>query len=112
MPQLDRRYLRNGVIRALRDRMAKLEEADTAAAVRIARVDLPLLVLGGTNVQSVVWARPMPSENYQTYVALEGILGKGSASVSAQTAAGLTITTTASALISVGSQLLVIAWTP
>lgn len=114
---LDQRYLPMSSARRFRAQNAEtlaMIQATIAqidqTAIRLAQVTLPLIILGGSNVQTVTWTKPMPSATYETYVSYESILGSGTVAVSAKTVNGCTVTTTASALIAAGARVLVIAW--
>lgn len=113
LPFLDRRYIRDtAAVRAMIDAQMTpaLAAATERTAMRVGRLTLPTLLLGATNTQTLTWSQPMPSAAYQVYVGREQILGSGTVEVTGQTINGVTVKTTASALITVGAQLLVIAW--
>lgn len=107
--EFDRRYASRSQLAATQVNVTNLAGA-VSQQVRIVSITLPLLIVGAQNVTNVVWGRAMPSAQYETYVAREAILGSGNCVISNQTATGLTVTTTATALISAGARLLVLAY--
>lgn len=109
--ELDRRYASKSQLKVVQGTTQTLANTMAPQAIRIVSITLPLLIIGASNVTNVVWGKPMPSAVYETYISREAILGSGNPVVSNQTAAGLTVTTTATALIAAGARLLLIAWT-
>lgn len=80
------------------------------AAIRLAGPVLPLMILGAQTDITVTWTSPMPSDVYSTGLDATALIGKGTAVVTAQTSAGLTIHVTAAVLIAAGLQILCAGW--
>lgn len=97
-------------VTALSNQLAALQSLVLATQVRVGSLTLPLILLGGTNTQTLTWSTPMPSATYDVYIGIESILGSGTAIVTAKTAQSVTIKTTANALITAGARILVTAW--
>lgn len=84
--------------------------APPVSQIRLAAPTL-LLMLPGTGADlTVTWSTPLPTAGYQTALDTSALLGKGTAVVTAQTAAGLTLHVAATSLIAAGVQILVAGW--
>lgn len=101
-----------GQIQVIQSQLANLIAEINASQHRIGRLTLPLLLLGGTNTQTLTWTKQLPSASYNVSVQQDAsIIGSVTVAVTAQDAGSVTIKTTATIAISAGAQLLVIAWT-
>lgn len=98
---------------SLSDRVKALETAVAALGrqtltIRRAVPALPLIALGGSYDLAVVWPTPMPAADYKVELTpSSALVGKATTKIKTgtQTAAGVTVTVTASILVSAGTPL-------
>lgn len=94
--------------------MARRADAATPTAVRIAMGQTGVAVAIGAGLDvPITWSSPMPKDTYRVDVSpANGLIGRGTTAVKAgsMTAAGLTVTVTASLLVSIGAQFIVVAF--
>ena len=96
---------------ALRRAVSELVQEQAASTHRIGRITLPVLILAGTNTQTITWLKPTPSADYEVQIQPDqSIIGSATYTILSKTAAAVQIRTTATLAISAGAQVLVIAW--
>lgn len=71
---------------------------------------LPLIALGATYTAAVNWDSAFPHNAWEWSMDQRQLLGKAVASISNPTAAGFTLSVTASLLLSVGAQVHILGW--
>lgn len=86
-------------------------EPPPVSAIRLAAPSLLLMLPGSVVDVPVTWSSPLSSADYQTAVDASALIGKGSAAVTSQTAAGITLHVSATSLVAVGTQVLCAGWT-